>query len=419
MAQAGNTSRPVSYSPFMRSGAPSSDRSPAPLLGAGSVLRLIRDGEAVTRADLARRTGLARSTVAQRVDSLLAHELVYEAGGSSSTGGRPPTILAFNQLAGVVLAADLGATHSRLAVSDLAGAPLAEISLEMDIAAGPEPVLEVVAEHFEELLEQVGRKAGDVRGIGIGVPGPVAFATGQPVNPPIMPGWDGFSLPRWFSTRYEAPVLVDNDVNIMALGEHWSHWRDTDHLLFIKVGTGIGCGIVASRLIHRGAQGAAGDIGHIRVPGNEDVLCRCGNVGCLEAVAGGRALAQRLSDEGLEASNSRDVVRLVRAGEPLAARMVREAGRSLGRVLAGSVNFFNPAAIVIGGDLGEVHEQLLAGVREVIFERSLPLATRDLRTEPSRLGDRAGVVGAAIMVIEHVLAPDVVDRALQSGIAAA
>ncbi len=289
----------------------------------------------------------------------------------------------------------------------------------MDIAAGPEAVLEVVAEHFEELLGQVGRTAGDVRGIGIGVPGPVAFATGQPVNPPIMPGWDGFSLPRWFSTRYEAPVLVDNDVNIMALGEHWSHWRDTDHLLFIKVGTGIGCGIVASRLIHRGAQGAAGDIGHIRVPGNEDVLCRCGNVGCLEAVAGGRALAQRLNDEGLEASNSRDVVRLVRAGEPLAARMVREAGRSLGRVLAGSVNFFNPEAIVIGGDLAEVHEQLLAGVREVIFERSLPLATRDLRTEPSRLGDRAGVVGAAIMVIEHVLAPDVVDRALQSGIAAA
>jgi len=383
------------------------------------VLRLIRDGEAVTRADLARRTGLARSTVAQRVDALLAHELVYEAGGSTSTGGRPPTILAFNQLAGVVLAADLGATHSRLAVSDLAGAPLAEVAFELDIASGPEPVLTQVQERFETLLAEVERTAGDVRGIGIGVPGPVAFATGQPVNPPIMPGWDGFSIPSWFAGRYEAPVLVDNDVNIMALGEHFSHWRDTDHLLFIKVGTGIGCGIVAGRLIHRGAQGAAGDIGHIRVPGNEEILCRCGNVGCLEAVAGGRALADQLTALGLEAHNSRDVVRLVRAGEPQAARMVREAGRSLGRVLAGSVNFFNPAVIILGGDLGEAHEQLLAGVREVIFERSLPLATRDLRTEPSRLGDRAGVVGAAIMVIEHVLAPDVVDRALQSGIAAA
>ncbi len=396
-----------------------SDRASSPLLGAGSVLRLIRDGEAVTRADLARRTGLARSTVAQRVDALLAHELVYEAGGSASTGGRPPTVLAFNHLAGVVLAADLGATHSRLAVSDLAGAPLTEVALDMDIAVGPEAVLTWVDERFVELLAKAGRTAADVRGIGIGVPGPVAFATGQPVNPPIMPGWDGFSVPDWFAGRYDAPVLVDNDVNIMALGEHWSLWRDTDHLLFIKIGTGIGCGIVAGRIIHRGAQGAAGDIGHIRVPGNEEVLCRCGNVGCLEAVAGGRALAVRLAAEGRPAANSRDVVRLVRAGDPTATRMVREAGRALGQVLAGSVNFFNPSVLVIGGDLGQAHEQLLAGMREVIFERSLPLATRDLRTEPSELGDRAGVVGAAIMVIEHVLAPDVVDRALQSAAAAA
>ena len=393
------------------------DRS-TPILGAGSVLRMIRDGEAVTRADLARRTGLARSTVAQRVDALLAHELVYEAGGSASTGGRPPTVLAFNQLAGVVLVADLGATHSRLAVSDLAGAPLTEVALDVDIADGPDRVLTWVDERFAELLREARKTPDDVRGIGIGVPGPVAFAEGKPVNPPIMPGWDGFSIPHWFANRYAAPVLVDNDVNIMALGEHFSHWRDTEHLLFIKIGTGIGCGIVAGRQIHRGAQGAAGDIGHIRVPGNEEVLCRCGNVGCLEAIAGGRALAERLSAAGLKATNSRDVVALTRAGEPRAVRMVREAGRSLGQVLAGSVNFFNPAAIVIGGDLGEAHEQLLAGVREVIFERSLPLATRDLRTEPSRLGDRAGVVGAAIMVIEHVLAPDVIDRALQSGVAA-
>ena len=391
------------------------DRS-TPLLGAGSVLRMIRDGEAVTRAELARRTGLARSTVAQRVDALLAHELVYEAGGSTSTGGRPPTILAFNQLAGVVLAADLGATHSRLAVSDLAGAPLAEVALELDIASGPEAVLTQVQERFEALLAEVGRTAEDVRGIGIGVPGPVAFATGQPVNPPIMPGWDGFSLPRWFSTRYEAPVLVDNDVNIMALGEHWSHWRDTDHLLFIKVGTGIGCGIVAGGMIHRGAQGAAGDIGHIRLAAHGETLCRCGNVGCLEAVAGGEALAHRLAEAGLDAANSRDVVRLVRAGDATAVRMVREAGRLIGEVLAGCVNFFNPGVIVIGGDVGQTTE-VLAGAREVTIQRSLPLATGDLDIVASRLGDRAGVVGAAIMVIEHVLAPEAVDKVVHGAAA--
>jgi predicted NBD/HSP70 family sugar kinase len=251
-----------------------------------------------------------------------------------------------------------------------------------------------------------------VRGIGIGVPGPVEFSTGRPVSPPIMPGWDGFSIPDWFASRYGAPVLVDNDVNIMARGEHWMNFRDTPHLLLIKVGTGIGCGIVADGHIYRGARGAAGDIGHIRATSREDVVCRCGNIGCLEAVAGGQALADALAAEGIEAHHSRDVVELVRAGNPTAIRSVREAGRTLGEVLAGTVNFFNPGVIVIGGDIAEAHEHLLAGVREGIFSRSLPLATRDLRIVPSRLGDRAGVIGAATMATEHVLAPAAIDQAL-------
>src|SRR3954452_1135244 len=389
------------------------------ILGGRAMLRLIRDGEAVTRAALARRTGLARSTVAQRVDALLAHELVYEAGDEASTGGRPATVLAFNHRAGVVLVADLGATHSRLAASDLGGTPLAEVAFDMDIGAGPDAVLAEVDARFVALLGEVGREAADVRGIGIGIPGPVDFPAGRPVNPPIMPGWDGFSIPQWFADRYDAPVLVDNDVNIMALGEHWSHWRGVEHLLYVKVATGIGSGIVAGRAIHRGADGAAGDIGHVRVPDHDDAVCRCGNLGCLEAVAGGRALALRLTAGGIPASSSRDVLELVRAGRPEAVLMVREAGRVLGDVLAGCVNFFNPGAIVVGGDIAEAQDHLLAGVREVIFQRSLPLATRDLTIANSRLGDRAGVVGAAIMVIDHILAPEAVDRALQGDAAAA
>jgi predicted NBD/HSP70 family sugar kinase len=372
---------------------------------AGALLRLIREGVAVTRADIARHTGLARSTVAQRVDALLGAGLVYEAGGSASTGGRPPTVLAFNHAAGVVLVADLGATHARLAVSDLDGTPLAEHAANMEIASGPERVLSWVSERFAALLDEVGKVPADVRGIGVGVPGPVEFDTGRPVNPPIMPRWDGVSIPDHFAGAYAAPVLVDNDVNIMARGEHWMHWREIDHLLMIKVGTGIGCGIVAGGTIHRGARGAAGDIGHIRATEREDVVCRCGNIGCLEAVT------------GLDAAHSRDVVRLVRAGDAVAVRMVRDAGRTLGEVLAGTVNFFNPAVIVVGGDIAEAHAQLLAGVREGIFSRSLPLATRDLRIVPSRLSDRAGVIGAAIMAVEHVLAPDAVDRALQAAAA--
>jgi predicted NBD/HSP70 family sugar kinase len=380
---------------------------------AGALLHLIREEVAVTRADLARVTGLARSTVAQRVDTLLAKGLLIDSGGSVSTGGRPPAVLAFNRDAGVVLVADLGATHARVAVSDLAGTPLAERAADQDIAFGPERVLTWLDERFAELLEELGRSPEDVRGIGVGVPGPVEFDSGRPVNPPIMPGWDDFPIPEWFAGRYRAPVLVDNDVNIMARGEHRMHWRETEHLLLIKVGTGIGCGIVADGHIHRGARGAAGDIGHIQATSSDDVICRCGNIGCLEAIAGGQALAERLAAQGEDASQSRDVVRLVRSGHPGAIRMVRDAGRTLGEVLAGTVNFFNPAVIVIGGDIAEAHAQLLAGAREGIFSRSLPLATRDLRIVPSRLGDRAGVIGAATMVIEHVLSPAAVDRSLE------
>ena len=350
---------------------------------------------------------MARSTVAQRVELLLAHRLVYEAGECASTGGRRPTLLEFNHAAGVVLVADLGATPARVAVSDLAGMPLVEESHRLEIADGPERALSWLDDRFAALLRALGRSDRDVRGIGVGVPGAVASGSGRPASPPVMPGWDGFSIPRWFADRRDAPVLVDNDVNVMALGEHWTHWRDCEQMLYVKVGTGIGCGIISGRgTVHRGAQGAAGDIGHIQVPGHDDVLCRCGNVGCLEAVAGGRAIAERLADDG--SPGTPDVVRLVRAGDREAAQAVREAGRHLGAVLASCASLFNPSVIVVGGDLAQT-EQLLAGVREMTFPRSLRLATRDLRLAASRLGDRAGVIGAAIMVTEHILSPAAVD----------
>jgi predicted NBD/HSP70 family sugar kinase len=385
------------------------------LFGAGVMLELIRDGAAITRADLVRRTGLSRSTIAHRLEVLISSQLVRESGASASTGGRPPTTLAFNPGAGIVLAADLGATHARVAVTDLAGDTLAEDARDLDIARGPERVLGEVHARLSSLLRDAGRDEGDVRGIGVGVPGPVAYSTGQPVNPPLMPGWDGFSIPAWFAERYRAPVLVDNDVNVMAIGEQRTQWSDCRHLLFVKVGTGIGCGITADRRIRRGALGAAGDIGHVRLSGHDEVVCRCGNTGCLEAVAGGRALAEQLRAEGRDAASSRDVVRLVREGDTLAIRLVREAGRRLGEVLASCVNLFNPEAIVIGGALGQAHAPLLAGVREVTIRRSLPLATRHLRIVPSRLGPRAGIVGAGLMVREQVLAPDAIERALEAG----
>jgi predicted NBD/HSP70 family sugar kinase len=383
--------------------------------GAGAILQLVRSGQATTRADLAAMTGLARSTVAQRVDALLARGLLVSRGDSPSTGGRPATMLAFNDGAGVVLCGDLGATHSRVAVTDLGGTVLAQTRHEIAIAEGPEVVLGWLEATFDGLLDEIGRGHDAVRGVGVGLPGPVEFATGRPVSPPIMPGWDRYPVGDRLATRYGVPALVDNDVNIMAVGEHWSTWRDEAFLLFVKMGTGIGSGIVAGGHVHRGADGAAGDIGHIHVPDHDDIVCRCGNRGCLEAFAGGGAMAARLREAGLDTHTSLDVVDRVRAGHPVATQLIREAGRTVGGVLATCVNMLNPAVIVIGGDLARADEPLLAGVREVVYRRSLPLATGRLRIVPSRLDDEAGVVGAAVMVIESVLAPDAVDAALIAG----
>ena len=380
---------------------------------AGYIFQLIRSGTATTRPELAAQSGLSRTAVRQRVSALTDLGLVVESAPQQSTGGRPPARLRFSADGGLVLAADFGVTHCRLAVSTLDGTLLAELAADQPIALGPDAILGWAIGRFGDLLGEVGRDAVDVRGIGIGVPGPVEFSAGRAVSPPIMPGWHGVVIPDRLTGAFPVPVLVDNDVNIMAIGEHAAHWRErVDDLLFVKVGAGIGCGIITAGEILRGAQGTAGDIGHIRVEGQHGVRCHCGNDGCVEAVAGGQALQRRLVELGYECADARAVARLVRDGNSDAARLVRDAGRMLGEVLAGLVNFSNPAVIVIGGDVAVAHRQLLAGVREVVYRRSTALATRDLELVVSRLGDRAGVVGAVTMVLDHLLAADAVDAAI-------
>jgi predicted NBD/HSP70 family sugar kinase len=378
--------------------------------GAGALLQLLRDGSPRTRSELAAATGLGRSTVAQRVDALLACSLIGAAGEATSSGGRPPTQFAFNPAARVVLGADVGATHVRLAVTDLAATVLANEHVDLDIALGPDSVLRWVVDHGRKLLDKAGRDVSDLAGVGVGLPGPVEFATGRPTNPPIMPGWDGFDVPGFVAQELGCLAVVDNDVNVMALGEHFIDFRDVRHLMFVKVATGIGSGIISDGALRRGAQGAAGDLGHIHVPRDVDAVCRCGNVGCLEAVASGAAVAHRLRDAGVDAASSRDVVALVRGGSVLATQLVREAGRTIGEVLASAVSMLNPSVIVIGGSLAAAGDPLLAGVREVVYRRSLPLATAHLRIVQSSAGDLAGVVGAAVLAIDEALAPDAVDH---------
>lgn len=381
-------------------------------LASGDLFQLLRDGGGRTRSELADLTGLARSTVAARVDELIASGLVAPAGEARSSGGRPPTRFAFDPHSRVVLAANLGATHATMALTDLKAGVIAESTEPIEIADGPLAVLSRLQEIWSTMLNTAGRTTEDVAGIGIGVPGPVEFATGKPRNPPIMPGWDGFDIPAFVHNYVDAPVLVDNDVNLMALGEFDVGWRDVRHLLFVKIATGIGAGIVSEGRLNRGAQGSAGDLGHVQAAGTSLAECTCGNVGCLEAVAAGPAIAARLRDRGIAARSTSDVVDLVRAGNVIALQEVRQAGKAIGAVLATCVNMLNPSVIVVGGPLAEAGEHLLAGVREVIYHRSPPLATQHLRVSPSHTGSGAGVRGASAMVIQAVLAPEAVDALL-------
>ncbi|MET1132829.1 MAG: ROK family protein [Aeromicrobium sp.] len=378
---------------------------------------LQREGRPMTRAELAESSGLARSTVASRVDLLLRLGLIRPYGGRSSTGGRPPSLLAVNTGARVVAAIDLGARHGRAAVVDLSGAVLAQEREDLDIADGPVPVLRWVTATIDRLMLQTGRPRSDLAGIGIGLPGPVEHSTGRAINPPIMPGWDRFDVPQFVRRSFDVPVLIDNDVNIMALGEQDTQFPDVDDLILIKAATGIGAGIIAGGELQRGGQGTAGDIGHIRVTRGSDVPCRCGNVGCLEALAAGPAIAQVLGRPGV--TEATHVVDLVRAGDLAAIQAVRQAGRDIGDVLAMIVNFINPSVVVIGGALAEAGEHLLAGIREEVYRRSLPLATEHLRIVPSVSGEQSGVLGAAAMAIAHVLSPEAIEQASAELLAAA
>ena len=373
---------------------------------AGDIFELLRDGRPWTRAELADATGLARSTIAARIDVLMRLELVAPFGDARSTGGRPPALFALNPAARVVVGVDVGATHVRAAMADLSGDILGEVSASMDIAEGPEVVLGWVSSTVRALLKGQRRPVKHLAAIGMGLPGPVEHATGRPISPPIMPGWDRYDVPGRLQREYAVPVLVDNDVNIMALGEQQVHLTDVADLVLIKVATGIGSGIISGGRLQRGATGVAGDLGHVRVPGADDVTCRCGNTGCLEAVAAGPALAAQIRAGGGTAQDGQDVVDLVRAGDAVAVDVVRQAGRDIGEVLTACVSLVNPSVVAIGGSMARAGEHLIAGVREVVYTRSMPLATEHLSIVQSSVAENAGVVGAGMLAIEYALSPE-------------
>lgn len=383
------------------------------------ILMLIRSREANTRPELSRRSGLGRAAVSQRISELIDSGMVREGEPGPSTGGRPSREVHFRADAGLILAAELGATSITVALADLNGQILEHHEEPGNIAAGPEPSLGRIEELFDQIVGKLPGGRMTIWGIGVGVPGPVEFATGRPVSPPIMPGWDGYDIRGRLSARYHAPVWVDNEVNLMALGELRSGLGRTERdLIYLKVGTGIGAGLVSGGRLHRGAQGCAGDIGHVAA--GPDVVCLCGNTGCLEAMAGGAALA-RDAVAAAQADRSRYLRDLLASGKTLTARDVSEgaahgdaecrdllvnSGTLIGQTLAQLVNFFNPSLIVLGGGVAEAGDVFLAAIRHSVYQRSLPLATRDLRIARSPLSNFAGLRGAAAVVTDELFMPD-------------
>ncbi|GLY43471.1 sugar kinase [Amycolatopsis sp. NBRC 101858] len=372
---------------------------------AGELLQLVRTGQATTRKALLTRSGLSRTTLTARLDRLLEAGLLAEGGHEDSTGGRPARQLRFDDRHAVVLAASVDTMHAEAALTDLTGRRLTRRAGDLRVADGPEPVLGRIAEWFEEMLAGVDRP---VCGVGISVPGPVEG--GRVRQPPIMPGWDGYPIDEHLEARFGAPVLVDNDANLMALGEHRARYPESAALVVVKASTGIGAGLVIGGEVYRGIDGGAGDIGHVRLPGHEDARCLCGSLGCLAAVAGGGALAARLTELGLPTTSGSGVRERILAGEPAAVRLAEQAGREVGEVLATLVCVVNPGVLVIAGDLAEPH--FVAGVREVLYARALPRSTRNLSVEIGGRGEALG--GAVAMVVEAEFAPDAVNRRLET-----
>ncbi|GAC1444934.1 MAG: ROK family transcriptional regulator [Chloroflexota bacterium] len=388
------------------------------------VLNIIRNEHEISRTDIARILDCSRSTVVQHVERLLSYGLIREVGAAASTGGRRARILALNGNAGYIAGVDHGATCIDVAITNLVGEILSHTSAAADVSEGPERCLSQAREMIKRLLDDAHIPHERLWVIGVGVPGPVEFKTGRPIAPPIMPGWNGYPVREYFATDFACPVYVDNDVNVLALGEQWTGLgRGIENFLFIIVGTGIGCGIVCDGQMYRGADGCAGDIGHIQVDG-QTVICRCGNVGCLEAVAAAPAwvlmaheaanrsilIADHLSRQ--DTLTAQDVSDYAAHGDHTCVEIIRHSGHHIGHILAGLVNFFNPSLIVIGGGVSRTGDVWLASIRQEIYRRSLPLGNRNLLIQRTQLRNRAGVTGAFVFAVQQLFSEEGLSRLL-------
>ena len=381
--------------------------------GPGEVLDLIRHGHASTRGEVLEVTGLSRMTVSQRLDALLTAGMIVEGDTTEATGGRRRRSLQFNTHQSRALAVAVDTTHTRIALTDLGGAVIAEDEIDVSVDAGPSVVLDRIATTLAALLDKHSVGPEHLCGVGLSLPGPIDPDSGRPSQPPILPGWDAYPVAEHLRAGLPGvPVLTANDADAAAFGEYATGFAGVRSLCLVKVSTGIGTGVVINGRSYTGADGGAGDIGHVRVWPLSETRCQCGSQGCLAAVASGRAVAAELTELGIAAASGRDVRDLLRAGNVEAAELTQRAGRRIGEVMATVVCVLNPQVVLIGGALASA--PLLAGIRETLYRLALPRATRHMTLQLGDLGEDAAIAGLTRLVVDHEFSPDAVNAKLRS-----
>jgi len=369
----------------------------------------------IARVELSRIMGITRAAVTTIVNQLGAAGIVTEVEAHFPSG-RKPIVLEINPELGRVVGIDMGATHITLLLTDCAAHVLNELEIPFDVNQGPRVSLAMLEEAMDNLLEKAGLTLQDIKAVGMGVPGPIVENAGMVMGPPIMPGWDGYPIREHLQKKWGVPVAIGNDAEMGAIGE-WAYGagRGVRNLAYIKVGTGVGSGLLLDGQAYRGSTGCAGEIGHITLNENGPI-CTCGNRGCLEAMAGGWAIANRGSDaarskartllsEMGDASSisASDVIEAARQGDLIAQQIVSEAGGHLGTAIASLVNLFNPSMVVIGGKISQTGDLLLEPIRKTVRQRSLKAASRDIRITAAYLGKRSSGMGAVVEALSIVL----------------
>jgi predicted NBD/HSP70 family sugar kinase len=355
----------------------------------------------VSRSDLARMTGLSRTTVGTLVADLQARGLVseHDDGGRQPGRGRPPVFLRLEPSAGVAVGIDFDHDRVRVALADLSSNVLAEDEREIDVDHSSEAAIGTAVELVATLRGEAGVGVAELVGAGVGLPGPIDRRSGTLGSTAILPGWAGLAARRELSRRLGLHVEVDNDANLGALAEaSFGAARGRANIVYVRIGSGLGAGLVLGGRLYHGAVGLAGEIGHVQVQA-EGAVCRCGNRGCLETVAAEEGLSALLRPSLGRGVTTREIVSLAGAGDLGARRVVNDAGRAVGRVLADLCNALNPEAIVVGGELSEAGEPLLGGIRESLDRYALPGAAQVVEVVHGALGDRAEVLGALALVI--------------------